>query len=195
MPLNSLYPSFVQFNYHSAFGKHKQTIPTRAWSAPSGGHPSGTFLNWLGSAVDAEDMINALTTEVIDITDANTFWDYAIIYNFPALPPATPNPVAIFQQNVAGTVTHTDAVQAIQNTYNFFDTAFNDFKFVLLDCDATFGLTPETYGELDADHQSVVGVLIDDNWGWSSRAGFRPSVLRRVISKPNDKLRREYNLT
>lgn len=195
MSLNSLYPSFVQFNYHSAWGKHKQTIPTRQWSPPSGGHPSGTFLNWLGSAVDAESMINALTTEVVAITDAHTFFDYAIIYSYPALPPATPNPVAIFQQNVAGLVAHTDAAQAIQNTYTFFDTAFNTFKFILLDSDASFGLTPETYGELDADHQSVVGVLIDDNWGWSSRANLRPDVLRRVVSKPNDKLRKEYNLT
>jgi hypothetical protein len=195
MATNSLYPSFCQFHYHSDYGKHIQTLPTRQWSAPSGGHPSGTFLNWLGSAVDAEDMINNLTAAVIGITDTHTIWDYTIIYNFPAVPPALPNPVAIFQQNVAGIVTHTAAVEAIQNTYTFFDTGFGTFKFVLLDCDAEFGLAPVLYGALPTPPKTVVDILMDDVWGWSSRGNLRPNVMRRVVSKPNDKLRREYNLT
>jgi hypothetical protein len=195
MAANSLYPAFVQVHYHSNFGKHVMTIPTRDYIPPAAGHPSGSYIAWDTSTRDAEDMINDLFTAVIAITESVVTFDYTIFFKYPALPPATPQPLAIFNQNVSGTVAPSGKNGAIENVYTFFDTGFNTFKWYLLDADATFSLVPQHFSDLDAAHQAVVAELTESDQAWSSRAGFKPDVLRSVISKPNDKLRKEYHLS
>jgi hypothetical protein len=195
MAINSLYPSFVQIHYHSGWGKHVQTIPTRQWIAPSGGFPYGSYTSWGAGAVGAGDMIGDFVDKVAVIADAHIAWDFAIIFNYPGVPPALPNPVAIVPLTQVGAVTHTDAAIALQQTYTMYDSAFGTFKLVLLDMDATFTLFPKGYADLDADHQAVINQIADNTQAWSSRLGNIPLTLRSAISKPNDKLRKEYSLS
>jgi len=48
---------------------------------------------------------------------------------------------------------------------------------------------------LNSAHQDVVNALTDGINAWASSANSQPTTLRSVISKYNDKLRKEYNLT
>jgi len=192
---NSLYPAFVQIHYTSAWGKHVQTIPTKAYTIPGGSFTDGSYVAWDTSVVDAGTMVNTLLNDVAVIADAGIAWNYAIFYTYPAPPPGLPNPVHIMNLSQVGAVTHSVNALAYQNTYTFYDTAFGTFKFVLLDMDPSLSLEPSVYAGLNSAHKAVVDDLTDTHWAWSSRLGNAPSTLRKVVSKPNDKLRREYLLT
>lgn len=192
---NSLYPSFIQIHYHSGWGKHVQTIPTRQWSPGIGGSPYGGYTNWGSAARTADDMVNDLIDKLAIIADNQTAWDNAIVFNYPTPLPSDPQPVAIIPLTQVGAVAHTDNAIAYQNLYTFFDSAFNTFKFVTLDMDFSLNMFPKGYGDLNSAHQDVVNALTDGINAWASRANSQPTTLRSVISKYNDKLRKEYNLT
>src|SRR5437868_4488105 len=77
---NSLFPAFVVIDYHSAFGSHKMTIPTKAYTGPGVGFPAGHFLAWDSTDVDADDMINALVELIAPFFKVDTTFDSYTIY-------------------------------------------------------------------------------------------------------------------
>ncbi len=195
MATNSLYPSFVQIHYRSAYGKHVQTIQTRQWSAGVGSHGFGGYTTWGGSSMDADSMVNGFINAIVPFASDAISWDECIVYNYPAPLPALPNPVAVFPLTQVGVLTDVPAAEALQMTLNFFDASFNQCKIVLLDLDVTGSFKPEAYAGLTTLKKNFVDYYLSDVHAFASRADVRPTVFRQCVWKYNDKLRKEYHLT
>lgn len=191
---NSLYPSFVQIHYHSQWGPHIQTIPTKQWQSGGLFGAYGGYTSWSSTLADADVMIGALVDKFAAVSQSGVHWDYAVVYNYPGPLPSDPQPVRVIPLTQVGALTADPLALAIQNVYTLYDLGFNTVKLVLLDADASMGLTKQTYGDLDAAHQAIITEFADSAVAWSSRAGLQPGGLRSAISKPNDKLRREYRI-
>lgn len=194
MAINSLYPSFVQIHYHSAYGAHVQTIQTRLWSSGIGTHGFGGFTAWVGSVIDADTMVNDLVDLIAPFASDAVHWDEAIVFNYPAPLPALPNPVAVFPLTQVGALADVPAAQALQMTNNFFDSAFNIFKLILLDIDVTGHFVPQKLIDLTTAKKTLMNYITGDTHAYASRADLRPTVFRQTVWKYNDKLRKEYHL-
>jgi hypothetical protein len=194
MTVHSLYPSFVQIHYRSAFGKHVQTIQTRQWDGAIGTHGYGGFNKWVGGTIEADTMINDLLSVITPFASDGVTWDEAIIFNYPAVPPALPNPVAVIPLTAVGAIAAVPAAEALQMTLNFFDSGFNPVKLVLLDIDCTGSFTPQDYAALPGTKQDLVDYYTGTGHAFASRADLKPTVFRQAVWKYNDKLRKEYHL-
>jgi len=196
MAVHDLYPSFVQIHYRSTYGKHVQTIQTRQWNDGIGTHGFGGYTTWAGASIEADDMVNDLLGWITPFASDGVSWDEAIVFNYPDHNPGTlPQPVVLFPLTAVGAIADVPATQALQMTLNFYDTSFNTFKLVLLDIDTTGSFTPLNYAGLSAAKQDLADYVTSSAHAWASRADNRPAILRQVVWKYNDKLRREYHLT
>lgn len=195
MTEHGLYPSFIKVEYHSTFAPHVMLLPTRQWNPLGGTTGHGGYVAWDDSDRDADGMIIDLITELTKICSDEVDFDNYIIYNVPT-PGASPIPVAGDDCNALTGIDGTPGwFKATQFTYTFFDTAFNTVKLVLLDASSNGDFSRRSPGSLTSDESSPSAEFMLDTNAWSSRAGFRPSVLRSLAVTINDKLRREYGMS
>lgn len=194
MAVNSLFPSYVVINYHSAYGKHTMTIPTREWNAGIGVNDKGGYQAWDTADIDAVVMIEDLANSLAENFPSTVVFDGWIIYNY-AAPDESPNPVAggVFT-DIAGTEATPGWSQAVQNQITMYDTDFNTFKIVMLDAASFDDFAKRTGATLHTGQQAVVASITDVGFAWSSRANARPDVVRSATTKLNDELRKQYDM-
>lgn len=189
---NGLFPAFVRLFYHTAFGLHVQTIPTKEWGAGISGGPSGGYLNWDGDPVDAEDMIDALVAELLDFQPASCIYDSAIIYTL-SNPEALPQPQVAYTIGEPGVSASAD-VPASQATMTLRTTGFNLFKLVWFDAAPTTDFLPQRSLPGSGQPLDLFNVVTSPLWAWSGRDGFRPNQFIQVSYTLNETLRRQYRL-
>lgn len=188
---NGLQPSYVVINYHTAYGVHKMTIPTRQWS-PSPA-PTGQFLTWNDGAVDADTMITDLVTELADFWPETTTFDDYVIYNFPD-PDGDSNPVASGTLAIDGTNVVAGWSKAVQQTISLRTTAFGLAKLVLLDVSTGNQFDLVTAGAFTAAYDDVLDQLSDEDHAWAGRDNKRVVQMVQAATTLNERLRREYRM-
>lgn len=193
MAPNSLYPSFVKIDYHSAYGSHVMTIPTLQWQATPNVNGAGAFTDWAASTRDADDMINQLVDLMAVFFKDDTTFDLYTIYNMTA-PDADPNPVASKALGTAGSNSTTTWSKAVQTTFTFRTALFGIMKLVFLD--APSGGLFDRILSFDASPEAVAirAALNSSSNGWAGRDGGRIDTLVQIAYTLNEKLRREYNM-
>lgn len=190
----SLYPAFIQLQYHSLRARHIALLPTRTWNELGGTRGAGGYVAWDGSNRDALDMIEDYTDDMALLMPDSSVIDGWIIFAYPDVD-ADPLPRAAGTLAVAGADTTPGWTPAVQFTYTYFDRSFFPVKNVILDAasNGDFSRTPAS-GMTSTEIQLPGGFSSDTN-AWSSRAGEQPFVIRNLTRTLNRKLRKQYGLT
>lgn len=194
MAEGSLFPAFVKFDYHTAYGVHSAIVPTRAWNpvplVPL--NVLGSYENWSSLPCDGEEMIEGLATVLAEFLPATGGYDVATVYTKDS-PTAPARPRASKAIAIVGSNASTAWSKAVQQTFVFRDTEFNIAKLVILDVPtASFNPLSDISGSPEA--LAVVGAFTSSSWAWQSRKEFRPSTFVRLTYTLNEKLRQEYNM-
>lgn len=189
MTPNTLYPSYVVFDYHSPYAPHTMTVPTARWSP---GGDFGSFLAWDLTDVDAEDMCDAFVDGAAAFFDPTISFDGWTIWNI-VNPGDPPHPMTGKRNTVPGTSALADTYnKATQATWTFYTTAFGISKIVMLDVD-TAGFNKITSTTASADELAFIGIMQDAANAWAGRDGFKPQAFKQIAFTLNEKLRRSYN--
>lgn len=185
----SLFPSYFQLFYHSAFAPHVATIPTRQWSP---GAVNGTFLAWDASNVDADTMITGYVDVFKAFFAATVVFDSYVIYDvpvdgFPGNPVAQERFTAKVGTSVLGGYS-----KAAQATITMRTDSFNIAKYVGLDVD-----TGDSFDKVDdptgiASLEAFIDYVSDITNSFSGRLAGKPDVFLQVSYTLNEKLRRSY---
>lgn len=195
MASNALSPAFVRIFYHSAFGVHTMTRPTRAWSVPAGGFLHGSFLDWADTPRDADDMIKDFVNTLAPLFSTDVSFDNYIIYT-QADAESFPLIVNLGDLSIDGTSVADVQEKASQATYSFLDTEGKKAKIVLLDNAVGASFEPKgSYGALSADEQDMAIEFLSSGNGWASRNDARPNIFRQATFTLNDGLRKRYRMT
>ena len=194
MTPNSLSPAFGVIAYDSAYGSHKCTIPTLAWSIGIGTNGYGGYVAHDGTtAVDAMDLWENLVDLIKVYHLPSTTFNTITLYT-KASPTAPSVPVAIIPSSDVGTSVATTQSKAAQSTFNFRTTLFNPFKLVMLDAPVATGFTKTLRASWGAPDLALEGEFSDQAKPWAGRDG---AVIASGISKTytlNEKLRRAYEM-
>lgn len=189
----SLSPAFFRMFYSVANLIHVQTMPTRAWSAPSEGHPKGTFINWDETQIDADDMVQAYAGLLTFFFNDSSNLDSYVIYT-QADAEADPLPRAGNAINLAGVNTSDSWFQAVQQTWSYRDTEFHKFKLVMLEVPTSDVFSKSTSLPGSGPLFDLNAFLVDPSQSFSSRWGHRPDGFVSICTTLNEKLRKERRL-
>lgn len=189
---HSLYPAFVRLFYHTAFGQHVQTVPTKQWFAVGGTNGFGSYLNWEDDEVDAQDMIDALVDELKDFQPTTGIYDSATIYTMTS-ETADPRPRFSIPLAVTGTAVTAD-VPASQATLSARTTDFGVAKLEWFDATPSTDFLPVRTLPGSGQPLDLWNVWSSTDWAWSGRDGFRPATFMQVSYTLNEALRRSYRL-
>jgi hypothetical protein len=194
MTPNSLSPASVEINYHTAFAAHKMTIPTKEWLSTSITGTLGSYEDWAGGNVDAEQMVNDLVDKLAVLVPSTTHFDSATIYTMatstsPLIPRAT---AALTQVGSSGA---TAISEAISCTFNFKTLGNHNAKLVLLD----FPLGSNGFNKLlpagfSADVIAVETQMRATLNAWAGRDDTQIAGLRTLTFDLNDKLQKAYRM-
>jgi len=193
MAEGSLSPAYVVLNYHSAYGTHKATIPTKEWFPTSITGDLGSYENWDGLPVDAEEMITAYCTAVMEFYPSTAGFDTAEIWTkadatSPAYPRKTKN-LAIVGTNAAAVWS-----KAVQHQWIFRGADFSIMKLVMLDVLQQSGWDALTDISGSPDALAVYDEITGGGNAWSTRKNAQPITFMKITYKLNDKLRSEYEM-
>jgi hypothetical protein len=191
---NSLSPAYIVIDYHSANGRHKMTIPTRAWSPTSITGDLGSYQCWNETPVDAEDMITALLGKVKAVFLPTAGFDVVTIYTKDtAEAPSIPRVAKALA--IVGTSVSAEWAKAVQHNWMFRDAEYAQSKLTFLDAPIGSGWDPVTDLSGIAVLQDIVDQFVAPENAWSSRNDLRPSTFIKITYTLNEKLRREYGMT
>jgi|SRR6185436_2751370 len=190
-----LQPSYLRFDYHSSYGPHSQTIPTKQWLQTSITGTLGSYINWDGDAIDAEDMVDEYLLEAKTLLPTTSVFDLVTVFNWDATLEKF-LPVASAAQSVAGTVTPANVNKAVSLTINMRSLGGQPFKLVYLDyvlAGAEFNkIGPSAFA---AGMNDVVNIVSGTTNAWSARDNTRPSTAISATFDLNDALRKQYRMT
>lgn len=193
--MNGLWPSFFRIFYHSAFGPHTMTVPTRQMAGPTEGHPGGTVLNWLNESIDVDDMINAFVDSLLPSFGDDTHFDSYITYFGSADPLAPMYPQAQGTLTQIGTSETPGWTKAVQGTLSFRTADFGLFKVTLLDCASGDSFEKITTLVPDGPLDVISLIVTSADYGFSGRDGAPPATFLQFSLTLNEKLRRSYRET
>ncbi len=196
MAPNSLSPSSLLFNYHSAFGAHTMTVCTLQWLPTNLLGTLGSYLAHDGvTSVDAETMANSLADLLAVFMPSTSAFDLVTVYN-QATPTADNIPARSVALTQTGSSGGTGFSQAQSATFNFKTVANGDAKLVVLD---TFigstgfkALHPSGFNSADL---ALEAFFTDDQQAWTGRDDSRPLVLRKITYDLNEKLQKAYKMS
>jgi len=188
---NSLYPAFVVIDEHSAFGAHKRTLPTRAWTGTTGS--PGEWVCWDTSVADPASMIEPFVDLLAACFLATYNFDGYTIYTMDD-PEAKPQPRYSAILDVPGTLASGDDVRASQGTMTFRTTAFGIFKLLFLDSVPSGDFLPQLPGSFTAAQLAVADRLAAEGDAWAGRDGGKIDYPLGLTWTLNEKLRRAYRL-
>ncbi len=187
MAPNSLFPAFVQLFYHSDFGVHVQTLPTKAYD-----EGTDKFDVWSGSPVDAQTMLDDLVDTFLPLYPATVSYDTYRIFQMAS-------PTAVPQLAKIGVFTAKDGsdgtpgwTQAVQGTLSALGLTGTKARIVLLDSSSGNDFSPifTRSGQLD----TIMDEWGADGKGWSTRGGDQITTFLEYSKTLNEKLRREYRM-
>lgn len=191
MAPNSLSPSSVVIDYHSAYAPHKMTIPTLQWYVTSITGDLGSYQAHNAAAVDAETMIMALIDKLKVFLKTNEAFDNITIYTQDTA--TSPNiPRVTKAISVAGIAT-TGNEAAVSATWNFKTAANGNAKLTLLDTPipATW-FNRIRHADFNSDQQAVATEFQLSANAWSGRDDYQPVSCASITYDLNDKLQRMY---
>jgi len=191
MPTNKLFPAYVQIDYHSAFGTHVMTLPTRALNTTGIGDP-GSYEAWDFSTIAADVMVEALIDLLGAAVPAAMTFDAYTLYKVPGIE-ESPQPVFTKPYLVIGTaVGLTGHAKANQITVGFKTEAFGDSRIVILDrpANGNYG----SFTDPGAELQDVIDEFILPSNAWAGRDDARPAAFTNVSISLNKRLRRKYGM-
>lgn len=194
MAENSLFPAYVQFQYHSIHGVHSQIVPTREWNnvplVP--GNALGSYTNWSEAPCDGELMVIDLATALAEFLLPTGAYDTATVYTLES-ETAPPRPRATLALAIAGTSAGTFSAKATSQTFIARDSEFGLGKLVQYDIPVgDFNPLSDLSGSAEA--QDIFDTWSAPGWAWATRNGLRPENFVRIVYDLNDKLRREYGM-
>lgn len=194
MAPNDLGPAFVVIEQHSAYGKHKMTIPTLEWfPTPITGN-LGSFQAHNSVPIDGEVMVNALIDTFLPLFLATSSFDVATVYTkADAASPSRPRAAVAIAS--PGTSVATTQAKATQHNWMFRDDEYAQAKLVFLDAPIGINFDPTSDISGNADLLALVAEYTALSNGWSTRNGLRPSNFIKITYTLNDKLRKEYGMT
>lgn len=190
---HDLSPAFVVVRYHSPYGTHNQTLPTRAWNAGIGTNGKGGYLNWDEEPVDADDMISAFVTLESVMQPSTVVWDSYTIYTKEDAD-SSALPVTSGVLGIPGTSSLGGWFAAVTHTFNMIDTDFFRVKLVLIEASSGGDFGRVLPADFTVPQEDVIANFTDTDMAWASRAGFRPYRCDNITKDLNDKLRKEYNI-
>lgn len=187
---NSLSPSFVEIDYHSAFGFHKMTIPTLQYD-----NVNDEFATWSAGVVDSTEMIEDFVDTLLPFFPSTVTFDNYTIFN-KATPAAVPTPErsAILTGKVGGVATP-GWNKAVQFTVTIRTEGFGILKIVLLDIDSGNSFERQGSVSTPSDFTSMMTQLTANNHGWSGQDDTQPNVFLQCSRTLNEKLRKSYRMT
>jgi len=196
MSHNSLYPAFVQVFYTSPFGSgHVMQLPLRDWQGGvTGPDPLGFSTAWnedpIGVLTMLEDLLNELVTQVPD----NVAFERATVFTLPEPSgPIQPRATATLV-DIVGTDATPGWQKAVQKTFSFYDTEFNQVRIQIMDASSGDDFDKQT--DFSSSPASDIAASFGNvTFAFASRAGFRPSTGISIINTLNDKLRRAYGMS
>jgi len=194
MTPNSLSPASLDIAYHTAFGSHHMTIPTRAWNPVPISGDLGSFDDWIGGNRDGQLMVEQLVGLLAVVVPVATVYDTATVYTM-----ATSTSPRIPRKQIAlgipGTVTPGAFYQAQSATLNFKTLANGDFKLVLLDQPyGANGFNAEHPADFSAAINNIAAAIQSDTNAWAGRDDTQVAALRKLTFDLNEKLQKEYRM-
>jgi len=194
MAEHSLFPSFGVLGYESAYGAHKQTLPTTLWQVAIGTNGYGGYTAQDGvTACDAQDIWTGWCNVLKVFFLATTTLKEVVIYN-KATPTAPAIPQTIIPLNVVGTNGSSDSGKAIQQSFNGKSVTFNPFKVVLLDTPLGASFNKILHAGFGANDLALEGYLTDLTHPFAARDTTAVRGFANKTLKLNDKLRKEYGM-
>jgi hypothetical protein len=189
-----LQPSYLRLDYHSSYAPHSQTIPVKQWLPTSITGVMGSFVNWNGVPVDAEDMVDAFVDEAKALLPTTSGYDFATIFNYDSGADKF-IPVGGKALAVAGTMTPASPNKAVSLTLNMRTIGGQAFKLVFLD----YVLGAAEFNKIRASAFSAGMVdtltqIADINNAWSGRDNTRPSAPISGTFDVNNALRKQYRM-
>lgn len=192
MAPNSLSPASVVVAYHSAYGAHRMTIPTREWFPTGITGALGSFLAWDLTTIDGELMITNLINELAAVLQSTCAFDFVTVYTKDDAD--APNiPRASLPISIPGTSVSTGQSAAVSTSFLFKTTGNGIAKLVLLDSPIGSNwfapILPASFGSLITD---ISDEFESASNAWSGRDDNRPDSCFKVTFDLNDKLQKQY---
>lgn len=186
----SLYPSFVEIKYHSAYAPHVMTIPTKQWTPGAG---FGTFATWAGGTIAADTMIEALVTLMLPFFRATVIFDSFTVFTMDTpTSPAVPRASKVLTG--VGTSSASAPYKATQATWTVKTNAHSLAKIVMLDVATGGSFEKITFATLTGDAAAFINEWFLDTNGWSARIDGKPDFFLQIAYTMNEKLRKEYHM-
>jgi len=190
MAPNSLSPAYIVINYHSPFGAHKMTLPTREYAI---GTPTGTFLSWAGPTVDALDMVNDFVDLIAPFFPATVSFDFYEVFT-----KADATADSVFAEattlSQVGTSASGGWAKASEAVFSLKTLANGEYKVALLDFDSGDGWDKITFAGLAGASLAFVNYLLGGTHAFSGRDDNRPGTFRQISYGLNAALRRKYGM-
>lgn len=194
MAPNSLYPAFVVIDYHSPWGAHTMTLPTREWLPESSAGGKGVFDSWSHVNRDADDMIKDFANLLKVFFQPDHFLDQYTIYTMET-PTSKPLPVAANSLGIEGTEASSHWSKAVMTTFSGRTDAFGIFKLVLLDAPVPNSFDKISSFDASAEANALIAEYASVSSAWSGRDNAKPGTLTQITYTMNENLRRAYNMT
>lgn len=190
----SLSPAFVRLDYVSVWGPHVHLIPTKEWLPTSLTGAMGSYVNWLGTPIDAEEMIDNLVAVFAALHKDDTNYTLATIYT-KADDDAPSIPVATKALAVAGSSALTTHAKAIQATMNMRTTGVQPVKLVFLDVPHSAGdFIKETPFTFSVYEEAIFTEFMSTSNAWAGRDNTVPAAAISVTWNINQSLRKRYGM-
>lgn len=190
----SLDPAFIRLDYVSVWGPHVHLIPTKEWLPTSLTGAMGSYVNWLGTPIDGEEMIDNLVAVFAGLHKDNTNYTLATVYTKDGVD-APAIPVATKALAVAGTSILTTHAKAIQATMNMRTAGVQPVKLVFLDVPHSAGdfdkETPFTFSVIE---EAIFSEFMSSSNAWAGRDNTIPAAAISVTWNINQSLRKRYGM-
>lgn len=189
-----LQPSYIRLDYHSAYGPHSQTLPTKQWLPTSITGAMGSYVDWTGTPIDAEDMIDDFVALEKTLLPPSSSFDGATIFNYDS-GIAKFLPVAYKSLAVAGSSGTGSPNKAVSMTLNLRTLGGQPAKLVYLDVVHTGAeFNKETFLTWTTPMVNVFTEYISTAKAWSGRDNTRVDGAVSLTWDLNDALRKQYRM-
>ncbi len=189
-----LQPSYAMISSRSSYGPHSSTIPTKQWLPTSITGAIGSYVNWNGVPIDAEDMWDGYTSALADLMPTTSHIDLVTLFDWDT----GLNkffPVATKTYAVTGTFTPASPNKAVSMTMNIRTQGGAAYKAVVLDYvlgAAEFNKI--TLASYSAEMIALSSFIRDDDNAFSGRDNTKPSYDVSVTFDLNQALRKQYRM-
>lgn len=190
MTVHSLFPAYVEIDYHSTYSPHKMTIPTLNWNS---GGTFGDFETHAGGAIAAETMVDAMITALKAFVPASVAFDGWTVFT-KASPTAQAVPRTFKTSGVVGTA-GLSWNKAVQLTISAKTDNAGDARLVLMDAASGDNFDLITPATITASYTALFAEWFADTNGWAGRDDGLPYYFTQASLTLNEKLRKQYHMT